>query len=92
MNNQMNQTLLTFLQIKEQISALEKQLKPLETEIKAAGSMENAMFIVEVKEITVHRTVGCEELLEKVGFVETEKLGLIKSSTYNKLTVKMKAK
>jgi len=92
MNNETltNHTLAQYLAIKEQITALEKQLKPLKEEIEAAGSLETDQFSVEIKAVTVNRTVGCDELLEKVGIVKVNELGLIKESTYNKITVKQK--
>ena len=86
-----NNQLMKFLALKEQIAKLEKELKPIKDEIEAAGSMETEAFIVEVKEVTMHRVVGCDELLEKVGFVEVNRLSLIRDTTYNKVTVKQKA-
>jgi hypothetical protein len=86
-----NQTLISFLTIKEQISALEKQLKPLKEEIEANGSMENDQFSVIIQEIEQNRVVGADELLLKVGIVKVTELELIKTSTYNKLIVKVKA-
>jgi len=85
-----NQTLATYVSIKEQIAILEKQLKPLRDQIEAAGSLETDQFSVDVKMVTQNRTVGCEELLEKVGFVKVNELGLIKESSYAKVTVKPK--
>jgi hypothetical protein len=85
-----NQTLITFLSLKEQIATLEKQLAPIRKEIEAAGSLETDAFVVKVDEVTQNRVVGCDELLEKVGFVKVNELGLIRESTYNKVTVKQK--
>ena len=86
-----NQTLINYLAIKEQIAALEKQLKPIRDEIESGGSFENDAFKVDVKQITQNRVVGCEELIDRLGVVKVTELGLIKESAYNKITVKAKA-
>ena len=85
-----NETLFQFLSLKEQIAALEKQIKPLKEEIEQAGSLETDQFVVEIKEVEQNRTVDCLTLLERLGPVKVAELELIKTSTYNKVSVKQK--
>lgn len=85
-----NKMLEMYLDFKEQIAMLEKQIAPIRKEIEANGSLETDMFTVEVKEVEQNRVVGADVLLEKLGPVKVTELELIKTSTYNKVTVKQK--
>jgi hypothetical protein len=82
-----NEQLQTFLALKQEIAKLEKQLAPLKKTIEAMGSFETDEFSVEIKLITQHRVVGCEDLIEHLGVILVEEKGLIKESSYNKLNV-----
>jgi hypothetical protein len=80
--------LSSFLAIKQQIADLEKELKPLKSEIEAHGSFESKSFKVEIVEVETNRVVDANTLLEKLGPVKVTELELIKTSTYNKVNVK----
>jgi hypothetical protein len=80
--------LSNFLAIKQQIADLEKELKPLKSEIEASGSFETKQFKVEIVEVEQNRVVDANTLLEKLGPVKVTELELIKTSTYNKVNVK----
>lgn len=85
-----NQILFQFLSLKEQIATLEKQIAPIKKQIEAAGSLETDQFVVEIKEVEQNRTVDCLTLLERLGPVKVTELELVKTSTYNKVSVKQK--
>jgi len=87
MNNEMLQK---FLVLKQEIAKMEKELAPIKKALEAQGSFETDQFTVEVKSVTQHRVVGCEELIDRLGVVLVEEKGLIKESTYNKVSVERK--
>lgn len=89
-----NQTINTlskkYLEIKEQIKALEAIESELKKDLIKFGSTETDDYKIEVKEVTQNRVVSANELLEALGPVVVVEKGLIKESKYDKLTVKAK--
>ncbi len=88
--NTNNEMLAHYVALKTEIARLEKQLAPIKEQIEMYGSFETNQFIVKVDQVETNRVCGADELLLKVGFVQVNNLGLIKTSTYNKVTVKPK--
>ena len=85
-----NITLQLFLELKSQISFLEKEVEAIKKDILAKGSFETSMFLVEVKEQTQFRTVDANTLCEVLDPVLVSEKGLIKQITFDKVTVKYK--
>ncbi len=83
-------TCYEYLAIKAQITALEKQLEPIKKQMIANGDYQSDLFSVEIQTIEQNRVCGADELLEKVGFVKVNELGLIKNSSYQKINAKQK--
>jgi GH15 family glucan-1,4-alpha-glucosidase len=84
------QKLIKYLALKQQIADLEKQIKPIKSEIEAAGPMETENFSVRIMEVEQNRVVDAGTLLEALGPVMVTEKALIRTSTYNKLDVKRK--
>lgn len=91
MQHVQNSALARFLQIKQEISRLEKEQKAIKSQIEAAGgNFETSQFVVSTTEYETNRTVDCETLLERVGIVECAKLRLINTTTAKRLSVERK--
>ena len=85
------QDLARFLAIKQEMKRLEKECKAIQSQIEAAGGdFETEGFIVSTSRFETNRVCGAEELLEKVGFVECNNLGLIKTTQASRLNVERK--
>jgi hypothetical protein len=88
-----NNTLAQYLALNQEIAKLQKAQKDIKAKIMAAGdSFETNQFMVSIKEYEFNHVCGANELLEKIGFVKVEELGLIKTSTAKRLDVKRKEK
>lgn len=79
-----------YLEIKEQIKALEAIEADLKKDLLAVGTTETNEYKIEVKEVVQNRVVSANELLEALGPVVVTEHGLIKESKYDKLVVKGK--
>ena len=79
-----------YLKLDQEIKRLEKAREAIKSQIKAFGPFESAQFLVEFKTIEQNRVVDAATLLERVGPVKCTELELIKTSTYEKISVDRK--
>ena len=83
-----NETLARFLAIKQEIKRLEKEQSAIKSQIEAVGgNFDTGSFLVTTTQYETNRVCSADELLLKVGFVECNNLGLIKTSTASRLNV-----
>jgi hypothetical protein len=88
--NMANQYGMQYLEISAEISRLEKKKEELKKMLLQEGSFETDMYCFDVKDVDLFRVVDANTLLERLGMMTVEKNGLIRQSSYKKLTVKAK--
>lgn len=85
-----NTTLQKFLDLKEQIAILNKEAEAIKAKILEKGTFETSMFMVEVTKQTQLRTVDANTLCEVLDPVLVAEKGLLKTITFEKVSVKPK--
>lgn len=85
-----NQTIARYMELKEQIATLEKEMDKIKDRMKDQGSFETSMFSVSVTTSTQNRTVDANTLLDRLGFETVMAKGLIKEIEVTRVTVKEK--
>lgn len=79
-----------YLALSAEITRLEKQKEAIKKALIEQGNLETEVYIFDVREVEMNRVVDAGTLVEKLGVAMVEENGLIKQSSYKKLTVKPK--
>lgn len=77
-----------YLELKEVIKELQDEMDGIKNNILMHGDFNSVRFSVIISEVKQNRVVGGEVLIEKLGAALVEEKGLIKESSYKKVTVK----
>ena len=77
-----------YLELKEVIKELQDEMDVIKNNILMHGDFNSVRFSVMITEVKQNRVVGGEVLIEKLGAALVEEKGLIKESSYKKVTVK----
>jgi hypothetical protein len=80
-----------FLVLKETHAKIEAELKQITTQLKELGSFDTDEFSVKVSEVTMNRVISADELCVVLDPVLVAEKNLIRTSTFEKVTVKHKA-
>lgn len=86
-----NSTVARYMELKETIALLEKEMNQIKEKMKEHGSFETSEFTVDVSVLSQNRTVDANTLCEAVGFETAMAKGLIKQIEVTRVTVKAKA-
>ena len=84
----LNNKIQRFLEIKEQMKSLETELKVIENDLKAAGSVETDMFSVTVSEQSREFLKGIKDVASVFGREALDSNGLIGVTTYQVVRAK----
>ena len=79
-----------YLDVSARIAALEKTKEGLKAQLMQHAGAETNKYEINVTKVEQNRTVSAPELLEALGPVVVVEKGLIKTSSYDKLSVKAK--
>lgn len=85
-----NKTIARYMELKETIALLEKEMNKIKDQMKEHGSFETSEFTVDVSTSTQNRTVDANTLCEVLGFETVMAKGLLKQIEVTRVTVKAK--
>jgi hypothetical protein len=85
-----NKTVARFLELKETIALMEKEMDKIKEQMKEIGSFETSEFVVTVSSSTQNRAVDANTLCDTLGFEVAMAKGLIKQIDVERVTVRAK--
>lgn len=85
-----NKTVARFMELKETIALMTKEMDKIKEQMKELGSFETSEFVVSVSTTTQNRAVDANTLCDALGFEVAMAKGLIKQIEVERVTVKAK--
>lgn len=86
-----NKTVARYMELKETIALLTKEMDKIKDQMKEKGSFETEEFVVNVQVMTQTRTVSADNLCDILGFATVMEKGLLKEIEVERVVVKSKA-